>query len=287
MTARIGGQAAAIALVLAAAAAADTIVTFPDPNLEAAVRQALGIPAPAPITSNDMLGMTELRAMDLGISDLGGLQYATNLEILRLDANNLRDLAPLAGLTRLWYLTIAHNSTLEDLSPLAGLVNLELLLARSSGIVNISGLAGLSRLNELELSGNRVRDISALGGLTRLVGAFLGANEIEVVPAFRGTVSLTHLYLGGNRISDISALADSDFQERATLVLTGNRLNQAAYDVLIPRLQEKYPNMHIYYDPIPEPGTLALVAAGVACVGRRLWRLGSRRPGPAKAVRAN
>ena len=41
MKARIGGQAAAIALVLAAAAAADTNVTFPDLNLEAAEARRL------------------------------------------------------------------------------------------------------------------------------------------------------------------------------------------------------------------------------------------------------
>ena len=41
MTARIGGPAAAIVLLLAGAAAADTLVTFPDPNLEAAEARRL------------------------------------------------------------------------------------------------------------------------------------------------------------------------------------------------------------------------------------------------------
>ena len=51
---------------------------FADANLKAAVEAELGITDP---NASDMLGLTYLDAHDLGIVDLNGIQYATNLQV--------------------------------------------------------------------------------------------------------------------------------------------------------------------------------------------------------------
>ena len=56
-------------------------IDFPDPNLEAALRGRLGI-QDRPLTPGDLAALTELKAIERGISDLTGLEHALNLEVL-------------------------------------------------------------------------------------------------------------------------------------------------------------------------------------------------------------
>ena len=99
-------------------------VNIPDPNLRAVIAEALGKAPNAVITVADMATLTHLDAEGMDIQDLNGLQFATNLEELRLRDNPLSDLSPLSGLTTLKEVEISGES-LSDLSPLAGLINLE------------------------------------------------------------------------------------------------------------------------------------------------------------------
>ncbi|HOS67503.1 MAG TPA: hypothetical protein PLI54_06160, partial [Methanoculleus sp.] len=87
-------------LLLAIPVGAAEAVSFPDTDLEAAVRDALDKPR-GDITTDDMAGLGALDAEDKGISDLSGLEHAVNLRGLDLDSNEISDLGPLAGLTDL------------------------------------------------------------------------------------------------------------------------------------------------------------------------------------------
>ena len=69
-------------------------VTFPDPNLEAAIREALNKQEGA-ITDGDLAGLTELDASERGIIDLTGIEYCTNLQTLTLRGNQISDISPL------------------------------------------------------------------------------------------------------------------------------------------------------------------------------------------------
>ena len=74
---------------------------IPDANLRAAVRAALGIAPNLRITIDAMRSLTTLNAVQLGIADLTGLEYATNLTHLYLRHNLISDINPLAHLTNL------------------------------------------------------------------------------------------------------------------------------------------------------------------------------------------
>ena len=204
-------------------------VTFADPNLEAAVRNAIAIAA-GPIYSSDLDELTHLDASAKNISDLTGLEYATSLMTLDLVNNQISDVSPLAGLTSLttidlWFNQIVDiwplagltnlttlnlvNNHISDISPLANLTSLTGLWLLDNHISDISPLAGLTSLTGLGLNRNQISDISPLAGLTNLrLGLWLAHNQISDISPLANLTSLTGLWLADNRISDISPLAD-------------------------------------------------------------------------------
>ena len=89
----------ALAIILS-----DTVlseVKLPDPNLRAAVENLLGKASGAIITTADMTTLTHLHARNIDISDLTGLESATNLTYLSLNDNNISDISPLVANTGL------------------------------------------------------------------------------------------------------------------------------------------------------------------------------------------
>ena len=111
------------------------IITFPDVNLENAIRQKLNIPAPTPITSEDMLQLTDLSASSKNISDLSGLEYAVNLVTLRLTYNQLNDVSGLPLLQNLTTLFLYHNQ-FSDLAGFPDYPSLQTLWLNSNQISN-------------------------------------------------------------------------------------------------------------------------------------------------------
>ena len=79
------------------AAAVD--VVFPDPNLEDEVRDALSIPEPTPITDTDMAILINFDGSSENISNIQGLEYASNMTHLDLSRNyQLSDISAVSGL---------------------------------------------------------------------------------------------------------------------------------------------------------------------------------------------
>jgi hypothetical protein len=183
-------------------------VTFTDPSLEAVVRLQLLIPAPIPVTDTDMLLLASLSADGMGITDLGGLEYAANLSTLHLNNNEISDISPLVGLMNLNYLRITGNPV-SDVSPLAGLTNLTVLRLGASPISDISPLAGLTNLTQLRLGDTQVSDISPLASLTNLTELYLPNDRVSDLAPLVGLTNLQYLYLNNNQISDVSPLVSN------------------------------------------------------------------------------
>jgi uncharacterized repeat protein (TIGR01451 family) len=176
---------------------------FPDANLRAKVKDALGITNDADLCTDNMGGLTNLDAQSANISDLSGLEYATNLVILNLAYNQISDISALAGLSNLINLNLQENQ-ISDISALAGLTNLTSLTPANNPISDISALAGLSNLGYLNLSASQISDISALAGLTNLTTLELSYNQIRDISALvsnSGLGSGDQIYLGGNYLS--------------------------------------------------------------------------------------
>ena len=94
---------------------------MPDANLREAVQEALNLEPDAALTQADMLQLTNFaQGRRRGISDLSGLEHATNLRVLSIHGNSIEDLTPLANLTRLTYLNLG-GCRIKDVSPLSEL----------------------------------------------------------------------------------------------------------------------------------------------------------------------
>jgi len=181
-------------------------VHIPDTNLRAAIAEALGKGPNTPITVEEMERLRELDGRRRGIQDLTGLQFATNLHVLRLYKNQVSDLSLLAGLVNLTFLYFAGNNA-SDLSPLAGLINLKTLDFNGNNVSDLSPLAGLINLEWVHSWNNPISDLLPLAGLTKLKGIdFCGGHISDLTPLARLT-GLKELYLVNNEISDISPLA--------------------------------------------------------------------------------
>ena len=232
-------------------------VSIPDANLRAAIEAALGKARGAPITVAEMETLTNLKALRAGISDLTGLEFATNLTELYLWANNISDVSALSGLTNLIGLNLSLNDLTDaalpalsgltnlrelelnanyvsDLSPLSGLTNLRDLYLGSNGISDVSALSGLTNLRDLYLGFNQISDVSALSGLTNLTDLYLRRNNLTdaALPALSGLTNLRALHLGINNLTDAALPALSGLTNLRELGLDGNNLTDAALPAL-------------------------------------------------------
>ncbi len=134
-------------------------ITFPDSNLEATIREAIGKPE-GPILSSDLEALSSLDAAGRDITDLTGLEYCTNLAELSLEMNQISDISPLSSLTNLTELYLGVNQ-ISDISPLSSLTNLTEVYLGANQITDILPLTLLTNLSELNLQDNPLSNISA------------------------------------------------------------------------------------------------------------------------------
>jgi Leucine-rich repeat (LRR) protein len=218
-------------------------VVFPDPGLEAAIREAIGIPQ-GDIYQTDLVGLTGLDPRSTYIADLTGLEYCTSLTALQLynnqignvsplssltsltglglSGNQISDIAPLSSLTSLTWLGLGNN-TISDIAPLSSLTSLTWLGLWNNQISDIGPLSSLTSLNWLGLWNNQISDIAPLSSLTSLTWLELGNNTISDIAPLSSLTSLNWLYLSGNQISDIGPL--SSLTSLVRLSLSGNQIS--------------------------------------------------------------
>ena len=180
-------------------------VDFPDSNLAAAVRGALGLGVTDPIPQTNLAGLTQLEADNAGITNLTGLEQATGLTTLYLSSNRIVDVSPLSGLTNLTFLSLGENR-IVDVSPLLGLTNLTWLDLEDNQIRDIRTLANWTNLGTLNLRHNQISNLSPLSGLTTLTTLTLGDNQITDIGPLSGLTNLRLLGLATNQITDIRPL---------------------------------------------------------------------------------
>ncbi len=218
-------------------------VSIPDPNLRNAVEQVLRKARGATITVADMATLQTLYATRDDISNLTGLEYATNLRELGLEANSISDISPLAGLTNLLFLHLRNNS-ISNISPLSRLTRLIFLHIGTNRISDISPLAGLNHLTALGAGHNNITDISPLARLNNLARIGLHNNSISDISPLAGLTQLTELHLHNNSISDLLPLVINMGLGRGdTVDVDRNPLSNLSINIDIPILQSRGVNV--------------------------------------------
>ena len=150
-------------------------VTFADANLEKAIQAQLGLTRE--LRESDLENITYLFAIDLGITDITGIEKLVNLETLYLFSNEISDITPLQGLT--------------------GLVDLDIDM---NNITNVDVLSQLTNLRVLWLANNPVADISKLDTLVNMEALFLHDTNIADISVIENMPHLSHLTIGGSLV---------------------------------------------------------------------------------------
>ena len=141
-------------------ARADGQITFTDPSLEGAIRDALGISETEPISGEMALTLTSLDASSHGIENLDGLENFPNLIELNLGNNRIGNADVLGRLTNLQWLDLGNNS-ITDIRPLGKLRGLQWLNLRDNPIGDITPLSKLKNLKWLGLMGALISEIAS------------------------------------------------------------------------------------------------------------------------------
>jgi len=183
------------------------VVNFPDPGLEAVIRDAIGRPM-GDIHDINLTELIRLDAEDWGITSLEGIQYCVNFTWVDLRDNEIADISALESLINLTSLDLSNNE-IVDINTLSNLTNLIELSLYNNPIVDISPLSGLTNLTKLGLGRNQIIDIQALACLSNLTELNLDKNEIVDISVLAGLIHLKELNLSDNQISDILPLVSN------------------------------------------------------------------------------
>jgi formylglycine-generating enzyme required for sulfatase activity len=178
------------------------LVFIPDPNLTAAIREALHKPD-GTLSEQDLLSLTELAAGFRSITNLQGLEAARNLTTLDLSFNGLTSVQFPATLVRLSFVDLTANNLNHLVLP-AGLTNLSSLFLDQNQLKSIILPEGLSRLSLLRLCCNPLTSFHFPPGLTNLALVELGQNLLTNVSFSSDLGNLTELDLQGNQIVSLT-----------------------------------------------------------------------------------
>jgi Leucine-rich repeat (LRR) protein len=262
---------AVVVLLWAGVARAQVNVTFPDAGLEAAVRSALSVPS-GPLSSDKLATLASLNGDFRSISNLTGLEYATNLQTLSLRFDAISDLTPLSSLSQLTYLSLFYNKVsdlrcltnltqlqnldvsynkVHDATPLLALTNLVTLNVAYNPLSNCSLIGGMASLNQVTLDNLSVQDCSFVNGLTNLTSLTLRYNQIATLPSLPGLTSLHSLDASSNPLTNAAAVAG--LTNLDTLVLNYCPVADLSFLPGLPRLQSLY----LAYDNLADLSALA------------------------------
>ncbi len=181
---------------------ADSIVVFPDPQLDKVVRQTLQLDDRSDIAKTQLQQLTTLQMSGKQVADLQGLQYATKLTVINAQSNAIADLSPLQGLNQLQELWLGYNP-IGDLTPLRQLSSLRKLHIFDALATDLSPLRGLA-LTDLGLSTPAVLDLSPLQEmpLQYFYLWFSGSSDLSPL----ANAPLRYMDVQGSNVQDLSVL---------------------------------------------------------------------------------
>ncbi|NVB43342.1 hypothetical protein G6O69_36290 [Pseudenhygromyxa sp. WMMC2535] len=192
--------------------------SFPDPQLDALVREALALGPDAALGPETLAQLESLSIpSQSGVESIAGLECATGLSFLSLSLLP-ESLEPLADLPALETLQLRGDLTFSDpalLAPLASLPALDFLWIESQAGLALGGLEGASApVTRLRLSADQVSGSQALASFTQVSELKLQGLGFDDLDFIAGMPALADISLIGTEVADISALAQANALER-------------------------------------------------------------------------
>ena len=212
-------------------------LTFVDPYVESAVREAIRVPS-GPIHPADVAGLTDLSMVPPSgtpsnpppgyvgpVTSLTGIECLWNLRTMYFEAYSV-DLTPLSALSNLTVLSLTDpletnipnlphvkefsgdlsSNTVDILSALPSLRVLQLTRADVSTDQARAALSALTGLATLSVPGAGLTDTAPLGALSLLTDVDLNGNQIRDISSLSALANLRSLDLSTNQVTDLSPL---------------------------------------------------------------------------------
>ncbi|EAD5401976.1 LPXTG cell wall anchor domain-containing protein [Listeria monocytogenes] len=212
--------------------AGQDIVNIPDPELKRVLNASIEQAPDADITEAQLAKFKNL-SLNTRITDLTGLEYLKNVEVLQLDNINA-SYEPIKSLVNLKTLTInGKNVTSDKIPDLSGLSNLTSLEVTQTSIDNaaLSKFSNIPNLVKLNISENpgitNISNLTNLPNLQELNATYCQINDFRGIAEFP---SLTSFY-GGNQRFGFDSFETDGFKNIKSSELT---FDAAAQTLFIP-----------------------------------------------------
>lgn len=184
-----------------------TIVSFSDPEFEAAVRSVLSRPE-GDIYEEELCEMTSLTITNQpALSDIEDIRLFPNLTSLRISGCCVYDVSPVAALKYLETLNLSGNK-IKDIEPLFDIESLSVLDVSNNNISRIpDDINRLNYLQQLYISDNQISDIQCLSNNSSLTALYIQKNKLTEVPDLSGMELLQTADFSQNAISTVAPMA--------------------------------------------------------------------------------
>jgi Leucine-rich repeat (LRR) protein len=175
-------------------------VFFPDYALETQIKDALN-------HSSGQINTYNLSFLKLfegeWITDLTGIEYCGDLQVLRLKYSSFTDIYPLSHLKNLINLRMSKVG-IENATPLAELTKLTFLSLHNCEITEALFLSNMNDLIGLELSFNSITDMRPISNLRQLQYLNVQFNQFRDLDWISELINLQKLDLSVNHLNTIS-----------------------------------------------------------------------------------
>ena len=182
-------------------------VTFHDPIMEKAIREAIHAGETRKLYTNELWQITEFTTPD-GVTTYADLSALPELTKLTISNQKIDSLSHLSGLTKLAALDLTGSRfPTEEMAVLAALPSLSSLNMTDCGLSTIDALEGADSITHLDLSHNSLRKLDVLSGMTNLTELNLSDNAVTNLDALSGLEQLSMLTVNHNLVSSLSPLS--------------------------------------------------------------------------------
>lgn len=222
---------------------------FPDPIFRHCLSEITGVKENEVLTPEIISKITDLNLKEKNISDLGGIEFLSNLQKLDVSKNNLKTLI-LSSNEKLKEVTFSGNSV--EKIDVSGCVELTTLIGHGNSIKNIDlnsntkltnlqlpknniesiDLSKNKELVELSLTRNKIKEIN-LDNNTNLLSVDLAHNQLTKLK-LTNHPKLSYLHLIFNKIKDIELTKNS-----ALKILKLSHNNLRSFNI------KGYPNLNL------------------------------------------
>ena len=183
------------------------VVQFADPEMEKAIRTAIGFDETDTVYTNDLWDIKEF-TVPTEASSVADLKYLPYLEQLTMQEQKLDDLNALATLSYLQAVDLTGcRFPAESLSVLANLPALKRITLDDCGLSTIADLEGARNLTHLYLSNNTLRNLQPISKMATLVELIIDHNAIVDLSALSGLINLEKLDVSYNSLTSLAPLA--------------------------------------------------------------------------------